>query len=223
MEKNKFPPALPASSASPSWPPAPGRCRHDGQDVVLTVGKVTFGGGAGANLWITPRPLIVIDFAGDAGWVEARAAFPEALAVLQEHVVSCPRASVPWADFGLPPVTRGFWLALPEAVSSNYGPGHVILCCGQGHGRTGTALAALAIVHKGLSAAAAISMVRTTYCNSAVETRDQVQYLCDLAGKGEVVEHADLDAQGKGKGEGKGRGLYDDPFGYSDFDVRRGR
>ncbi len=50
--------------------------------------------------------------------------------------------------------------------------------CSGGHGRTGTALACLAIL-AGLSPSDAVSWVRAHYCPDAVETADQEAYVAD--------------------------------------------
>ena len=55
----------------------------------------------------------------------------------------------------------------------------VELGCLGGHGRTGTALAALAIL-TGLPAAEAVTWTRTTYCPKAIETEAQESFITHL-------------------------------------------
>ena len=199
-------------SSSPSVPPTPASsgsgystphsaasysgysytaCTHDGEKAVLRVGNVTFGGAAGSKV-TAGTAVLLVDMAGNASkHVETQQArkctFPGKFEVLREFVVvpptPPPRIEVDWPDRGVPPLTRGFFEKLPEIVGS----GHVIINCVGGHGRTGTALAALLIVHADVTAEAAITAVRKEHCSKSVESKEQVQWLCDLAGFGEVA------------------------------------
>lgn len=91
-----------------------------------------------------------------------------------------------WADQSAPfGVTIAFWQALlnalPEGTAEE--PAKVIVSCQGGHGRTGTALAALLITASegqyGASDAARI--VRSTHCKQSIESKSQMDYLLDLA------------------------------------------
>ena len=86
---------------------------------------------------------------------------------------------VAWPDFGVPSVKPTFWLALHKYIRSQ---GWVNVCahCVGGHGRTGTALVSLSMVLDGKGLAEAVNMVRSVYCKDAVETPDQIEYLCGL-------------------------------------------
>jgi protein-tyrosine phosphatase len=75
---------------------------------------------------------------------------------------------VRWRDFGLPRSTDEVVAALRE-LHGRAGAERVEIACGGGIGRTGTALAGLAIL-TGLSAEDAVTWVRGTYHRRAVET-----------------------------------------------------
>ena len=86
---------------------------------------------------------------------------------------------VPWPDFGMPSVNIGFWPALHKYIVDN-DMSQVCFHCQAGHGRTGTALCAMLIAVEGLSVYDAIDFVRSIYCEQAVESHEQVEYLCML-------------------------------------------
>lgn len=75
---------------------------------------------------------------------------------------------VRWPDFGLPLVPSDARAALREAWS-RAPEERVEVCCGGGHGRTGTALAVLAVLD-GVPPAEAVGWVREHYRPTAVET-----------------------------------------------------
>lgn len=86
---------------------------------------------------------------------------------------------VPWKDFGGPPVTFEFWPALVQELTGV--PDLLVFCIG-GHGRTGTALAAIWIAaNPKISGVEAINLVRKVYCVDAIEAVEQVDYLVRMA------------------------------------------
>lgn len=160
------------------------KCAHKGDDVILQVGNVTFGGATGKSIpWSTPADLIV-DCAGEARRFDSSHKFPLKYNKLRSFVSDeIERIEISWSDGAAPPLQRKFFEELPKVV----GRGHVVFNCIGGHGRTGTALAAMLIVHQKMSACEAIETVRKMHCENAIETNAQVQWLCDLAGLGERV------------------------------------
>lgn len=86
---------------------------------------------------------------------------------------------VPWPDFGTPLIDPGFWKALHNYIFSR-DLTDVCFHCEAGHGRTGTALCAMLIANSGFSALDAVGHVRSIYCEEAVETWEQSQYLQEL-------------------------------------------
>jgi hypothetical protein len=83
---------------------------------------------------------------------------------------------VDWPDFGLPTDTQALGAALQELHDRARTGERVELGCLGGHGRTGTALACLAVLAS-TPASEAVSWVRASYCRSAVETAAQEAFV----------------------------------------------
>jgi hypothetical protein len=90
-----------------------------------------------------------------------------------------PHDHLDWPDFGVPdntaPVAAGLQSLFERARA---GQRAEVGCLG-GHGRTGTALACLAIL-AGEPADNAVNWVRTAYCAKAVETAGQEAYVAQF-------------------------------------------
>lgn len=82
---------------------------------------------------------------------------------------------VRWPDFRLPGDDREARLALSE-VLARAGSERVEIACGGGRGRTGTALACLAVLD-GVAPTDAVGYVRENYHPKAVETPWQKRYV----------------------------------------------
>lgn len=80
-------------------------------------------------------------------------------------------AHLPWIDFGVPDATE-LHVALEDLLDRSRRGERVEVGCLGGHGRTGTALACLAVL-TGTPPSEAVAWVRTTYCHKAVETEEQ--------------------------------------------------
>ena len=85
---------------------------------------------------------------------------------------------VRWRDFSLPADPAAFRTALTEAWERSPGE-RVEFACRGGTGRTGTALACLAVLD-GVPAAEAVAFVRAGYRERAVETRAQAAFIMDF-------------------------------------------
>jgi len=86
---------------------------------------------------------------------------------------------VAWPDFSIPRVKPTFWMALHTYIEKQ-GWKSVCIHCAGGHGRTGTAMAAILIGVAGQSMPNAVGYVRELFCDKAVETPEQCKYLCTL-------------------------------------------
>ena len=88
-------------------------------------------------------------------------------------------------DMGVPPVTAEFWRELWSDLQTEAASGHtkVLVTCFGGHGRTGLVLACLAlaagVVPKDVDP---VIWLRTRYCDKAVESNAQLQYIEDTFG-----------------------------------------
>jgi hypothetical protein len=91
-----------------------------------------------------------------------------------------PHDHVDWPDFGVP-VDRGSLASVLRSLHEQASGGkRVELGCAGGHGRTGTALACLAVLC-GHPADDAVTWVRAAYCPHAVETPDQEEFVMEFA------------------------------------------
>ena len=99
-----------------------------------------------------------------------------ALILARGPVPDWPHRRIRWPDFGVPVDRDDALDALHEAHRRALAGQRVEVACHGGVGRTGTALAALAILD-GLSPRDALSLVRGTYHPRAVETPWQRRWL----------------------------------------------
>jgi hypothetical protein len=90
-----------------------------------------------------------------------------------------PHDHLDWPDGGVPVDTRVFLSALGSLRDRARDGQTVEVGCIGGHGRTGTALAGLAIL-SGVPREQAVSWVRTNYCPSAIETAEQEAFVLRL-------------------------------------------
>jgi len=86
-----------------------------------------------------------------------------------------------WPDGGLPDDDADAFLAALQAVRTHVRAGLVaeIGCLG-GHGRTGTALACLAVL-SGVRTGDAVAWVRANFCLAAIETPEQAAFVASFA------------------------------------------
>lgn len=85
-------------------------------------------------------------------------------------------AKTAWPDFGLPSDVDGLRAELSAVLARATAGDRVEIGCLGAHGRTGTALACLAIID-GEDPGGAVAWVRTTYCERAIETPDQEAFV----------------------------------------------
>jgi hypothetical protein len=91
-----------------------------------------------------------------------------------------PHAHVHWPDFGAPEDPDALATALRALLERARGGARVELGCYGGHGRTGTALACLAVLG-GHPPESAVAWVRANYCAHAVETAEQEEFVTRFA------------------------------------------
>lgn len=151
-------------------------CKHGGNVPVLAIGKCLVYGAAYYDLPTLIEAELIIDCANLVDTEVLRV--PEAYASLQQFTShsNADVIKIDWNDHGVPPVSFGFW----EELYGLLPDGKVIICCFGGHGRTGTALAALAIIDGKLSGQEAVDLIHKQHCTQAVETASQRRYLVEL-------------------------------------------
>lgn len=90
-----------------------------------------------------------------------------------------PHEHFDWPDFGVPDDLDALRRTLTDFLNRARRGERVEVGCLGGHGRTGTALACLAVL-AGTPASDALEWVRTNYCHKAVETDVQVQLVASF-------------------------------------------
>ncbi|MPY81655.1 MAG: hypothetical protein GEV04_25480, partial [Actinophytocola sp.] len=90
-----------------------------------------------------------------------------------------PHGHLDWPDFGVPEEAEPVVGALRSVLDKARAGQQVEIGCLGGHGRTGTALACLAIL-SGHPARDAVTWVRTRYCAKAIETPEQETFVAQL-------------------------------------------
>ena len=91
-----------------------------------------------------------------------------------------PHDHLDWPDFGLPTDSASVRRALAALLQRARTGERVEVGCLGGHGRTGTALACLAVLTDH-SAGDAVNWVRQQYCSDAVETQEQETFVATMA------------------------------------------
>ena len=88
-------------------------------------------------------------------------------------------AHVDWPDFGLPTDVAAARSAFADLLDQARTGATTELGCLGGHGRTGTALACLAVL-TGTPASEAVAWVRANYCEKAIETDEQASFVASF-------------------------------------------
>lgn len=89
----------------------------------------------------------------------------------------------PWRDWGTPENPRELRSALKWLLREARRGSIIDIGCMGGHGRTGTALAAL-LVLQGLDSGTAIRRVRIDYCDEAIESKAQTRFIRSFGRRG---------------------------------------
>lgn len=155
------------------------RCKHDAKAVFTVRGVLVYAADF-AGMRQKPEGAIVLNCTSTSRYYGSDTKVPEAFrSALAAHLDQPSREIVlDWQDGGTPPVLATFWLALVKLCRQEEAP--LVIHCLGGHGRTGTALAALLIAVDGVVATEAIDRVRALHCDRAIETASQETYLEDL-------------------------------------------
>lgn len=208
-------------------------CTHDGVVKVMTLGSCEVWAGRERDvLPVAGRFDVVISLLGKL----RRTALPFSLSRGSRRVFANLAAYqqrrnnfilIDWPDMSTPELDRLFWEALAADLMKVNGKA-VIFCMG-GHGRTGTALTALAHVSQHVSALNApdlVQWVRHHYCVSAVETASQIRYLKEEIGV-QTTSHGAMESIRHGggsfrdefyrRGQAVGTDESEEPDSYADL------
>lgn len=118
--------------------------------------------------------VIAVSFGGDDPYARDHA--PDFGLYLDERwSPPWPHDHLDWPDFGVPEDRRAVIESLTALLDRARAGERVEVGCYGGHGRTGTALAAIAVLC-GADPDDAVAWVRATYCERAVETDDQADF-----------------------------------------------
>lgn len=154
-------------------------CPHPGHTVIFMVDGIKFYGSKVSNVhWIdNPYHLILAcaSYHGD----EPILTLPDGFDDLAEFEIEQTVLRIDWDDFGVPRLHPEFWHKLIK-IAKKENINSITACCVGSHGRTGTALAALAIVGRKLTAYKAVQLIRKQHCDQAVESEAQIDYLQEV-------------------------------------------
>lgn len=150
-------------------------CRHAGKDVLFTIDGVNIRAAARSDI-VEVTGCLRLNCTGLNADDRVLTAVPAGFESLHDYAYNTRTITVDWSDGDSPELTPEFWLALPR-LAKEKGIKDIIAYCMGSHGRTGTALAAMAIVNLGMNAITAASFIRRKHCDHAIETYRQCDYL----------------------------------------------
>lgn len=159
------------------------QCHREGSHI-LTMGKMKLY--AGSNQCEYDRYSLVINLTGSVSyWYDQPAGIEGANKLVPTFLSSfgptveqqIPQLIIPWKDGGVPSFTKDQWMQLIGDLKQL--DGRVLVHCIGGHGRTGTALAILLSL-TGAMKKDPVAWLRKHYCEEAVETKKQIEYIQSL-------------------------------------------
>lgn len=188
-----------AGAYSPAYTPGGLQCSHDNMGPVFNIGpsRVIAGGGRDALPELENPPVALsLAQAKVTSVVRVEAAARDRLPSLGSYVhENIPHVFIDWPDMSVPALPPAFWRALHKDLLAN--PTDLLVFCVGGHGRTGTALAILALLEhqrepwipeafreelSGQPSVDVVTFLRERYCRRAVETDSQFEYISRVTG-----------------------------------------
>ncbi len=165
-------------------------CGHDGPVEVMKIGEATIWAGSWREMDHNFNFDLRIRLNDAFSLRDADTLFrfdTRANKMLGEDLVTLdypPTLSIEWSDFGTPPIEQKWWVDLVAKIKT-LGPIHIGIYCMGGHGRTGTALSILAhFSEQDIGKCKdTVDWVRTVYCDEAVESWAQIEYIQDITGE----------------------------------------
>lgn len=172
------------------------RVCHSGTKAILSYGNATlYAGGevrrgrpdtgwAAIDLASIPAVDYFEDYDMVTGMNESgKEAFSNTLSVARRYNAG-PRLSFPIPDYGVPQVGLDVWETLANDIATLMEQGtNVYIGCTGGHGRTGLAVSIIAgLLRSDITLDDPVTWLREVYCDNAVETSEQIQYVFDILG-----------------------------------------
>lgn len=165
-----------------------GKPCHYGPIEVMSIGQATIW--AGSHTEVSKRQDWGLRLRlSDSKWMredDRVYANAEAVALLGEeitHIRPIPTVDIDWGDYQTPDQLDAEWWGRLVARLSVLGPCKVGINCMGGHGRTGTALAIMAVLSGNVpKGACPVGWVRDHYCDEVVESYTQAKYIEDITG-----------------------------------------
>ena len=163
---------------------------HDDVVKVMTIGNAAIYAGRYIDVLLEPNLDLRIRF-DDPYFASARAegglvtANKAAMKILPPELISVPEIPsivVKWPDYEAPDLDPIWWERLVSWFLVQETPIKVGIGCTGGHGRTGTALAILAELSGVCKNDDPVLWVRKQYCEFAVESGTQLDYIEDVTG-----------------------------------------
>lgn len=157
-------------------------CNHDFRPrLISTKGPIHVYGGTKASVPKAPVGATVLNLSG------LHAIAPVTASGIEIPGVTSATIEMEVADFTAPRLTRDQWTALTAAIVAKGEP--LVVCCVGEHGRTGTALAII-LSEMGVipDGADPVAWLRAEYCEEAVESQEQINYVERIAGRHVTVQ-----------------------------------
>lgn len=168
-------PVVPVSPPAPAYSATTPVCYHSTPTHVFDIGHSQIWAGIESCIPEFTEPALVVDCSNVFG--ASHLLVPPGFESLTRYAIQLPILQIPWPDGSLPEVQPEFWQELVKLLPA----GNVYVCCIGGHGRTGTALAALRLLSlPATTVREAILEIRKMYCPEAIESTQQIEYLYDL-------------------------------------------
>lgn len=162
---------------------SPKKCHMDGMHI-MTIGNCTIHGSSNRHLYDGYK--LIINISNYSYSDRQIATCRRGANKLVSHFMAAlpkkkdddpPEIAIDWPDGGIPDLVKSDWMRLLQDLSEM--DGKVLVHCMGGHGRTGTALAALLGLSKAVTKDP-VKWLRKYYCEKVVETKAQFDYLKKL-------------------------------------------
>lgn len=167
------------------WSGAESGCTHKDLKEVMRIGKATLWAGGERDVpsgvdWALEICLLGHSRGGFTPPVRLNKEAAHILPPSLSTFAPVPMMTVDWSDGGVPGMGKVWWREMYSAIGKL--EGDVVVYCMGGHGRTGTFLAIMAALAGKKYKGCPVLWVRKNYCDKAVETSSQIEYVEQMTG-----------------------------------------